>query len=100
MPTVHLRNTVRDFDEWKAVFSKFDRFRADHGVRSHRISRSLDDPQKVVVDVDFETETQARAFLEALVLVRATPQSHQQLVASEPPEIYAVVDAQEVATLH
>ena len=36
MAILHIENTVHDFDTWKAAFDKFERFRADHGVRSYR----------------------------------------------------------------
>ena len=39
MTTLHIENTVRDYDAWKGAFDKFDRARRDRGVRSYRISR-------------------------------------------------------------
>ena len=41
MTTVHIENTVQDFDAWKTNFDKYERFRAEHGVQSYRVSRSV-----------------------------------------------------------
>ncbi len=41
MTTVHIENTVQDFDTWKANFDKYERFRAEQGVQSYRVSRSV-----------------------------------------------------------
>ena len=43
--SLQIRNTVRDFEAWKAAFDKFERFRADHGVRSYRVLRGPTTPR-------------------------------------------------------
>ena len=53
--TLHIENTVRDYATWKPVVDKFDRFRADNGVRSYRLSRSVDDGNRVFIDLDFDS---------------------------------------------
>ena len=78
--TLHLENTVHDFTEWKAVFDKFDSFRAERNVRSYRVSHRADDPRKVIVDLDFDTLADAEEFGKALARVRTTPQSQSQLI--------------------
>jgi hypothetical protein len=92
MNILHIENTVRDFDEWKAVFDKFDRFRADKGMRSYRMLRQIDDPNKVSVDLEFDTVEAATAFRGALEQIRQTPQSRAQLVAHSEPQLYDVVE--------
>ena len=66
MTTVRIENTVRDFDAWKANFDKYERFRAEQGVQSYRVSRSVTEPNEVVIDLEFHDETAARAFLPKL----------------------------------
>ena len=78
--TLHLENTVHDFTEWKAVFDKFERFRADRKVRAYRVSRGVDEPAKVVVDLDFDSIADAEEFRDVLAQVRTTPQSQSQLI--------------------
>lgn len=96
MVTVHVENTVHDFDAWKAAFDKFDRFRADRGMRAYRMSRQVDDPHKVCVDLDFDSVDEARAFRGALEQIWRTPQSKKHLVSHETPTLYDVVEQHEL----
>lgn len=91
MPTVHIENTVRDFDSWKAAFDKFEQFRAAQGVQAYRVTRSVAQPDRVVVDLDFATLASAEAFMPHLEQIWATPQSQQQLTRHSSPEIYDLV---------
>lgn len=50
MVTVHVENEVHDYDTWRASFDKFEAFRAEQGVRSYRIARSVAEPNRVHVD--------------------------------------------------
>ncbi|HET9422547.1 MAG TPA: hypothetical protein VFO49_15510 [Nocardioides sp.] len=92
MTTLHLENTLRDYDSWKSVFDKFDRVRADNGVRSYRIRRRADDPLQVVVDLEFDDRGTAEAFAEILAKVRSTPQSRGELVSFVEPVLLEVVE--------
>ena len=96
MPTLHIENTVRDFDEWKAVFDKFDRFRADKGVRAYRVSRRVDDANRVTIDLEFDSFEAASDFGASLEQIWRTPQSNEQLVAHEAPELYDVVEQRQL----
>jgi hypothetical protein len=97
MTTLRIENAVRDFEEWKAVFDKFDRFRAEKGVRAYRMSRQADDPSKVVVDMDFDSLEEATAFRGALEQIWQTPQSKDQLVSHDAPVLYEVVEQRQVS---
>ena len=91
MTTVHIENTIRDFGTWKANFDKFERFRAEHGVLSYRLSRSVNDPNEVVIDLEFSDETAAQAFLPQLEKIIDSPQAQTQLVRHSAPRLYAIV---------
>jgi quinol monooxygenase YgiN len=91
MTTVHIENTVRDFDTWKENFDKYERFRAEHGVQSYRVSRSVTDPDEVLIDLEFCDETAAQAFLPKLEQIMSSPQALTQLVRHSVPRLYAVV---------
>ena len=93
MTTLHIENTVHDFDSWKAAFDKFDRFRADQGVRSYRVTRDIGDPQKVTVDLDFDSPAEASAFRVALERIWQTPQSKEHLVSHSEPLLMDLVEA-------
>ena len=92
MATLHIENTVRDYPEWKSVFDKFDRMRKEQNVRGYRISRHHDDPNQIVVDLDFDTADQASSFREVLAKIWATPQSREQLVTHSEPQVLELVD--------
>ena len=91
MTTVHIENTVGDFDTWKANFDKYERFRADQGVQSYRVSRGVTEPNEVLIDLEFGDETAALAFLPKLEQIMISPQARTQLTRHSAPQLYAVV---------
>jgi hypothetical protein len=66
MPTLHIEHAIVDFDLWKAAFDRFAELREQSGVLGHRIQRPVDDPNYVVIDLDFSTTDEAERFLEFL----------------------------------
>ena len=91
MTTVHIENTVQDFDTWKVNFDKYERFRAEQGVQSYRVSRSVSAPNEVIIDLEFGDQAAAQAFLPQLEKIMNSPQAQTQLVAHSVPRLYAVV---------
>jgi hypothetical protein len=63
MTTLHIEHAIVDFDLWKTAFARFAAARAGAGVLRHRVSRPVDDPCYVVVDLDFATAEEAEKFL-------------------------------------
>ncbi len=63
MATLHIEHQISDFDTWVAAFDRFAEARSRAGVRSQRVQRPVDDPEYVVVDLDFDTTEAAEAFL-------------------------------------
>ncbi len=61
MPTLQLEHAIKDFAMWKAAFDRDPIDRRGLGVRRHRVFRPLDDPNYVVVELEFDTTTDARA---------------------------------------
>jgi quinol monooxygenase YgiN len=88
--TVHIENTVQDFDAWKVNFDKYERFRAEQGVQSYRVSRSVTEPNEVLIDLEFCDEAAAQAFLPKLKQIMGSPQAQAQLVRHSVPRLYAV----------
>ncbi len=66
MPKLHIEHAVVDFDLWRAAFDRFEGARQQGGVRHHEVQRPVDDPNYVVIDLDFETIDHAEAFLRVL----------------------------------
>ncbi|MFE5479319.1 hypothetical protein ACFQ9R_26665 [Nocardia sp. NPDC056541] len=81
--TLHIDNTVRDYDDWKAAFDQFERFRADNGVRAYRVGRVEGTPPRVLIDLDFDDRAAAEAFRAALATVLATPRSRAMVISHE-----------------
>lgn len=94
--TLHIENTVRDYESWKAAFDRFERFRADHGVRAYRISRQVADPSRVDVDLEFASGAEATAFCGHLERIWATPQSRAELVTHSAPVLMETLVSQNV----
>ena len=97
MTTLHIENTVRDYDAWQEAFDKFERFRAENGVRSYRVSRRTADPHEVTVDLDFDSRADAEAFVPLLQKIWSTPQSQEQLVTHTEPVVMETVRARDLA---
>lgn len=91
MITLRIDNTVHDFDSWKQVFDRYEDFRRNGGVRSYRIVRAADEPNRVVVDLDFDDAGAAGAFRTALEKVWASPASRAQLAGHREPAFLDVV---------
>ncbi|MGW5880382.1 hypothetical protein ACWFMI_27935 [Nocardiopsis terrae] len=63
MPTLHIEHAITDFALWKTAFDRFAGFRQRSGVLGHRIQRPVDDPEYVMIDLEFSTTAEAEAFL-------------------------------------
>ena len=66
MFTLKIEHPIRDFDSWQAAFARDPIGRAQAGVRRYRVFRPKHDPRYVLIDLDFEQQAEAQAFLEAL----------------------------------
>jgi hypothetical protein len=69
MPTLRIEHVIRDYDLWKAAFDRDPGGRERSGVRRYRISRPIDDPNYVIIDLDFDDATAAEAFAAAMIVV-------------------------------
>ncbi len=66
MATLHIEHPITDFDTWTSAFNRFADVRREAGVRAQRVQRPVDDPMYVVIDLDFDTTDEAKAFLRFL----------------------------------
>src|SRR5687767_14301549 len=69
MRTLHIEHAITDFATWGAAFDRFGEARRSAGVRGARVHRPVDDPNYVVVDLDFDTADAAAGFLRFLETV-------------------------------
>ena len=67
MPILHIEHQVADFEGWKRNGFDADPVgRVKGGVRAHRISRAVDDPNYVTIELEFNTLPEAEAMHAAL----------------------------------
>ena len=59
---LYIEHAVRDFDAWKRAFESDPVGREENGVRSYRILRAAEDPNFVVIELEFERTDEAEAF--------------------------------------
>jgi hypothetical protein len=64
--TLKIEHPVVDFATWKTAFERDPIGRERAGVLAYRVSRPLDDPKYVFLDLDFDSVEHARAFLARL----------------------------------
>jgi hypothetical protein len=66
MHILRIEHPIRDFDTWKGAFDRFSDFRQQSGVRRYRVLRPIDDPNYIMIDLEFDSPSEAESFLAAL----------------------------------
>ncbi len=66
MAMIVIQHPIKDFQAWKQAFDNDPLGRAKHGVMRHAIYRAADDPDLVIVNLEFATREQADRFLPML----------------------------------
>ena len=66
MLILQIEHKVPDFDGWKKAFKSDPINREKSGVRRYRISRPVDDPNYVIIDLEFDSLNEAEGALAAL----------------------------------
>lgn len=92
MPTLQLEHEIKDFAMWKAAFDRDPIGRRGLGVRRHRVFRPLDDPNYVVVELEFDTVSAAQRCGEALRDLWASSRDAPALIGSPRVRIVDVVE--------
>ena len=63
---LRIEHPVRDYDLWKQAFDSDPALRQKGGVRRYQVLRAVDDPNYVMIDLEFDTPDRAEAFLASL----------------------------------
>jgi hypothetical protein len=63
MWSVQIEHPIPDYDRWRAAFDRDPANREASGVRRYRVSRPVDDPNYVIVELDFDDRETAEAFV-------------------------------------
>jgi hypothetical protein len=66
MILLHIEHPVVHFDNWKASFDGYTELRQKTGVRRYHVSRAIDNPNFVMIDLEFDHLGQAEALLAAV----------------------------------
>jgi hypothetical protein len=66
MVILRIEHRVPSYAEWKQAFDSDPVDRKGSGVRRYRILRGLDDPGEVMIDLEFDTKSEAEALLNAM----------------------------------
>jgi hypothetical protein len=66
MTTLHIQHPVTDIATWTGAFNRMADVRRNAGVLAARVQSPVDDPNYVVIDLDFDTAGAAGTFLNFL----------------------------------
>jgi hypothetical protein len=73
MFTLRIQHSVPDFGRWKQVFDSDPADRKGSGVHAYRVLRSVADPSLVMIDLDFDSLSEAEGLLEKMNQIWAGP---------------------------
>ena len=63
MPTLRIEHAVPDFTGWKKAFDSDPADRKGSGVRRYQVLQSVEDPNYVLIDLEFDSLDVAEKFL-------------------------------------
>jgi hypothetical protein len=66
MPILRIEHPVPSYDGWKAAFDSDPVGRERSGVRRYQVLRPMDDPNYVMIDLEFDSKEEAEALLAAM----------------------------------
>jgi hypothetical protein len=66
MTTLRIEHAITDYQLWKKAFDGFAEARAQAGVRSIAIRLPVDDPQYLMLDLEFDSPEPAQTFADFL----------------------------------
>jgi hypothetical protein len=82
MVILRIEHPVPDYAGWKQAFDSDPANRRQSGVQRYQILRALDDPNYVLIDLEFGTRAEAEALLAQMRMiwerVQGTVMSHPQ----------------------
>ncbi len=61
MYILRIEHPVPDFEAWKQAFDSDPMGREPSGVRRYRVLRAVDDPNYVMIDLEFDSSSEAEA---------------------------------------
>ncbi|MGH2482770.1 MAG: hypothetical protein ACRDHW_24235 [Ktedonobacteraceae bacterium] len=94
MFVLHIEHPVPDFTAWRQAFDNDPVGRKQLGVRRYQVTRPVDNPNYVIIDLEFDTQSQAEGLLAAMHGVWSRVQG--SLIGDPQTRIAEVVDSQQL----
>lgn len=91
MPILRIEHPVPDFAAWKKAFDSDPLGRERSGVRRYHVLRPVDDPNYVLVDLEFDSRDEAEAMRAALTGMWRGVEA-QGLIGSQRAQIIDTVE--------
>ena len=95
MIILHIEHPIREFDTWKKAFESDPAGRERSGVRRYQILRPIDNPNYVMIDLNFESIMAAEAFLATMREVWQSAAAAPALTGNPQTRIVEVVESKE-----
>ena len=86
MPYTMARATVEDYATFREVFDGAEEMRKSAGALSSKVFQSVDDPNEVIIEIEFSTADAAKAFQGSQEL----RETQQRAGLKEPPRMLVV----------
>jgi hypothetical protein len=93
MAKVIVQHHVADYDKWFAVFIEHGEVRRKHGATGHTVTRSIANPNDIVIVNDFTTVDGAKA----CAADPSLPVVMQQAGVDGPPQVWITEESSTVA---
>ena len=95
MIILHIEHPIHDFATWMKAFESDPAGRERSGVGRYQILRPVDDPNYVMIDLDFDSTTTAEAFLVKMREVWQSAAAAPALAGGPQTRIVEVVESKE-----
>lgn len=73
MPIVRIEHSVPSYEKWKQAFDNDPADRKGSGVRRYQVLRQQDDPNFVMIDLEFDSLGEAEAFVRKMERIWGGP---------------------------
>jgi len=94
MPIVRIEHSVPNFERWKEAFDSDPADRKGSGVRRYDVFCLQDDPNFVMIDLEFDSTPEAEAFVEKMRTIWAG--AGKAVMKNPTARITEVVESQEL----
>ena len=95
MPILHVEHAITDYDTWKRAFDSDPVQREQSGVRGYRVLRPADDPNYIMLDLEFDNSGEAQSFRAALERLWGSGRAAPALAGTPQARILETVERKE-----